>query len=206
MTGKSTLPEMWLERRAPTSRDAAQLPPWMAAACGASVFLHGNGVIWAQQAGLTPDVLICSASWQRRFGQQTPGSGALSSLMVFWARALSTKRLIGGEGSACAVQMQADSRWLLSYRGDATKLARQEALELVMAGASLDLDLRVVLEPPAWQSFCDDEWQAWLQLVDHQLARLCCLAERERSFPEGVEQCTSKALDALMSTCRSLAF
>ena len=151
-------------------------------------------------------MLICSASWTRRFGEQTPDSGTLASLMIFWARALDAERLIGRGSDARLVTGRGDCPWLLRYKGDESALARREALELVMAGASLDLDVTVVLEPAAWQRFGDEDWQAWQQLVDHQLARLACLAEPEDSIPADVEQWSTRLLGERLSTHRSLGF
>lgn len=59
---------------------------------------------------------------------------------------------------------------VLASQGDASFW--RELLELVLAGASLDLDLVVVFKPEGLDSLRrhDSEYRAWRQLVDHQLA------------------------------------
>lgn len=140
------------------------------------VFLHGDAVTGCSQQGwLDPlfaqaELHVCSASWQRRFPDGHPCAGQLSSLMRFWQRALSARALIDANGQ----WHEPDQRraWLLSYRGDQTAMARREALELVMAGASLDLDLIVFFEAAALASFQPEDLAAWSQLGEQELAGL----------------------------------
>ncbi len=204
MNDQSNVAELWLERRSPESAGEGASPQWLASAAGACVFLHGDGVSWAQRSGLDANLLICSASWQRRFGQQQPASGTLGSLMVFWARALLAERMYSSAGQSDVRKGDRSLPWLLRYRGDESSLARREALELVMAGASLDLKLALVLERPAWSSFSEDDWQSWKQLTDHQLADLYCRARPDDSLPPGITRLSSDLLDRHWSFHRSL--
>ncbi|MGY6589067.1 MAG: hypothetical protein ACXIUB_12360 [Wenzhouxiangella sp.] len=206
MAGRSNGSDLWLERESPGAGGRSRRPDWQDRAAGACVFLHGEGVNWARQPGLDAELLICSASWQRRFGQQAPGSGRPASLMVFWARARAEGRVFSRGSPACGRPGQGGDAWLLRYRGDESALARREALELVMAGASLDLDLTVVLEPSAWGAFSDQDWQGWQQLLDHQLANLVCRAGPGDAIPPGLARCPASALDARLSTDRSFCF
>lgn len=78
---------------------------------------------------------------------------------------------------------------VLDSPGDA--LFWRELLELVLAGASLDLDLLVLFELPALDSLRrnEQETRAWRQLVDHELApvRVVHRLGQEPDLPEWVE-------------------
>lgn len=187
MAGMSGTAELWLERQSPTLGERAQSPAWRDLAAPGCVFLHGDGVAWACQAGHQAELLICSASWQRRFGRQPPASGVLASLMMFWTRSQASGRLISRDRQIDQWQGEPGrAAWQLRYLGDESALARREALELVMAGASLDLDITVLLDPAAWRSFEAEDWQGWQQLTDHQLACLQCLARADDPIPPGI--------------------
>ncbi len=78
---------------------------------------------------------------------------------------------------------------VLDSPGDA--LFWRELLELVLSGASLDLDLLVLFELPALDSLRSNEQEtrAWRQLTDHELApvRVVHRPGDEKALPDWVE-------------------
>ncbi len=132
---------------------------------------------------------VCSAAWARQ------GRGALSarlepaSLTVFW-NLTSQADLCISIGSSVWESATKLERFVvvLTSRGDATYWC--ELLELVLAGASLDLDLVVVFGTEALDSLgqFEREFQAWRQLVDHELAsvRVVCRSDHSLNLPDWI--------------------
>lgn len=78
---------------------------------------------------------------------------------------------------------------VLNRPGDA--LFWRELLELILAGASLDLDLLVLFEQSALDSLSrnEQETRAWRQLTDHGLATVRVVRQpgQEPDLPDWVE-------------------
>ncbi|MCC5863496.1 MAG: hypothetical protein JJU31_00050 [Wenzhouxiangella sp.] len=77
------------------------------------------------------------------------------------------------------------------------ELAGRELLELVLAAASLDVDL-VVLFRNHGLAYLEARWnQGWRQLLDHELATVCCLAPAGEKTLPGLLELEQPALDRL---------
>lgn len=75
--------------------------------------------------------------------------------------------------------------------------AGRELLELVLAAASLDIDL-VVLFRDHGLAYLDARWsQGWRQLLDHELATVCCLAPAGQQTLPGLLELEQSELDRL---------
>jgi len=148
------------------------------------IFLHGPAI-----AGLADDranhpipidrpdftLAVCSAGWQRRADREPPPPWQPMSLAQFWH---ALDRSTGGRAS--------NGRYVIDIQHDPQRSERdwQELLELVLAGAALDIDLIVALTPEAQRALhaCSSARRAWQQLADHGLASLIeveCGAQRE---------------------------
>lgn len=136
------------------------------------LFFHGDGVLAATRSGSAWSALagaegvralLCAAALQRRAVAAPIEGFEVASLVRFW-------------DALAASAAGADFLVRIDDGGDARTW--QERLELILAGASLDLDLRVLLEASAWRDLRGkpESWAAWQQLFDHGLARVGVLA------------------------------
>ncbi len=138
------------------------------------IFLHGPAIegLAADRANHPilidrPDfaLAVCSAGWQRRTDREPPPPWQLMSLAQFWHALDRSTGEQAGKG-----------RYLIDIQHDPQRNERdwQELLELVLAGAALDLDLIATLTPEAQRALraCSTARRAWQQLSDHRLATL----------------------------------
>lgn len=78
----------------------------------------------------------------------------------------------------------------------------REMLELVLAGATLDLDLTVVFEGGGCEHLDPDTFGPWRQLIDFELAELRACRPRSALTPSGV---TAIDNDEFEQICRDAA-
>lgn len=190
------------------------------------VFFHGPAVVlaaadarerWLALAGPgNARLWLCSAAWQRRC-QATPGSGfEVSSLVRFWQEALVCERIecfgsgkSGAPGDAeCtrrAKHRQSES-FIVRVAIAPTATDAREVLELVLAGASLDIDLAVVFEGPGL-GFLSPPWvRGWRQLVDFELATLYYRSGNDSVDPSSglAQPIQTQALEGLLAERRAV--
>jgi hypothetical protein len=149
------------------------------------VFFHGSGVDhataahsgpWLALSGLSRLKLeVCSAAWQRRHARTPPAPFVVSSLVRFWHRVAKGYRIVGQAG--CASRNTAlDSPWVIRIDSRPAEPDSREVLEVVLAGASLELPIAVVFTGEGRRHLIGGQVRQWRQLVDFELARCHVLA------------------------------
>lgn len=77
----------------------------------------------------------------------------------------------------------------------------REMLELVLAGATLEVTLAVVFREAGLDLFEPERFRPWRQLVDHRLATLYGRSRRSKDrLPEGVLPLSDSEYDRLCGT------
>lgn len=153
------------------------------------VFFHGPAVALAVGDAAAPwsaladcddtRLWVCAAAWRRRC-RGAPASGfEVASLARFWQQALLCERLEShepgpGPSPQRAPRSNRDSSGSFLIRVGIAPTApdAEEVLELVMAGASLEIDLVVVFEGEGRRFLLRPWGRGWRQLVDFELATL----------------------------------
>lgn len=92
--------------------------------------------------------------------------------------------------------------WVVCIRSAPVEPDSREMLELVLAGASLDIELVVVFSGPGSEHLVGEAFGPWRQLVDFDLARLLVRPGGASTPPPGVREVTDADIDSL---CRSVA-
>lgn len=94
-----------------------------------------------------------------------------------------------------------DGRWLVLIRSAPRELSGREILELVLAGASLDIGLDVVFSGPGLRHLRGNEMAGWRQLLDYDMAALWRLdaSDSVARASSGVGQIDEDALQRMKS-------
>ncbi len=140
-----------------------------------TVFFHGEAVAAARgpaadwgghHQSTAVQLLVCQAAWTRRFDDEPAAGFRTSSLVEFWTHVLAADQVgsVGDEAlsESCVLRIRD-----ISSDRDAT-----EMLEIVLAGASLEIDLDVLFEAEAVAFLGAKPARKWRQLVDHGLATI----------------------------------
>ncbi|QKK03170.1 MAG: hypothetical protein HND55_11225 [Pseudomonadota bacterium] len=93
--------------------------------------------------------------------------------------------------------------WVVIVQLPPSEPASTEMLELVLAGASLDLDLTVVFRGAGVAHVAEDPFRPWRQLIDHSLATVLVESGAAR-LPEGALSCSAAEIDALVRGARAV--
>jgi hypothetical protein len=135
---------------------------------------RGQVLAWAGLAAAHRDDLslaVCQAARSRRVDAAPPAPFRTSTLVRFWAAALGATELLAPH--PVAVQT---GGVLLRIRRAADPPESRELLELVLAAASLELDVVVCFEAEALSMLAGEQGAGWFQLRDHELARMVTTA------------------------------
>jgi hypothetical protein len=124
--------------------------------------------VWA---GLTDSLdihlAVCQSARARRVDSPPPVPWIASTLVRFWSAVLTARNLGAPEWAPVR------SGGVLVRLGSALDaLEWRERLELVLAAASLDLDVIVAFEGDALVALAGEDLRGWGQLRDHGLARM----------------------------------
>ncbi len=136
------------------------------------IFFHGPAVACADRSegaanrGAPDEQVVCSASWQRRFDRPVEAPFRPGSLTEFWHRLQLAERVWSSGWSPVR------ANWLVRVALPACPRWQRELLELVLAGASLDLPLSVCFEGPGLVRLRGQTASAWAQLADQGLAAM----------------------------------
>ncbi len=157
------------------------------------VFFHGAGVdhacgaaagSWQRLAARGLRLEVCSAAWQRRHEGEPEAPFVLSSLVRFWHRVATGYRLVchreAGRGS------RQGATWVIIVTAAPSEADSREILELVLAGASLELPLAVIFRDRGCGQLVGEFARGWRQLVDFDLASLyytLCAEDFEPGIP-----------------------
>ncbi|RFF27641.1 MULTISPECIES: hypothetical protein [unclassified Wenzhouxiangella] len=92
--------------------------------------------------------------------------------------------------------------WVIVVGMEPAEPGSREMLELVLAGATLELALVVVFEGPGCGHLEPDVFAPWRQLIDFDLAELRARQPRSALIPSGV---TAIEADEFKQLCRDAA-
>jgi len=181
------------------------------------VFFHGRGVehaagrcaaCWRELSEWHRATLaVCSGSWARRFGTPPEPPFELSSLVTFWNQAADARQTVCfGESVPPAPQGCSDrvaatgsgrnkSGWKIVIASGPADPGSREILELVLAGATLELDLEVIFAGPGRAHLQDKFFAPFRQLTDHELARISVLGPQNVALPASVGIANPACLD-----------
>ncbi len=149
------------------------------------VFFHGAGVEhacapnaaeWSPLAARGARLEVCRAAWQRRHDDEPDSAFISSSLVSFWHRVASDHQLACcGQGQHASGELPGRG-WVIEVTAPPSDPDSREILELVLAGASLELPLAVIFRDHGCSHLTGAEARGWRQLVDFELAELyhCC--------------------------------
>ncbi len=98
--------------------------------------------------------------------------------------------------------MAATDRWVIVVALAPSEPESREMLELVLAGATLEVDLVVVFERAGLAHLEPDAIAPWRQLIDFDLAELRARRPAAELMPVGVSAIDERQFDAL---CRDAA-
>ncbi|MEN1729656.1 MAG: hypothetical protein AAGJ52_14565 [Pseudomonadota bacterium] len=154
------------------------------------VFLHSDAVDavrdpdspWMDLKDMDDvDLAVCAAAWARREGDQPPPGVLTSSLIRFWSAQLASWALTDGGDVSGPVRILIDQ--------PQSALGWKEALEVLLAAATLEIPLDVVFSTAAWESMQSrtDTRAAWRQLTDFDLASLRVAGGDGEADPTGRE-------------------
>lgn len=88
--------------------------------------------------------------------------------------------------------------WVVVIDSAPDEAGSREMLELVLAGATLEVELVVVFQGAALELFEPERFQPWRQLVDHQLATLYGRRRRaDGELPTGVAPLSDSGFERL---------
>ncbi len=170
------------------------------------VFFHGAGIEHATAAHLHdwqtlagPSRLkleVCSAAWQRRHTGTPSAPFELSSLVRFWHRVARGDRVAGG-GLDESGKASPSGRWVVQIDSGPAHPNSREMLEMVLAGASLELPITVLFSGDGRLHLVGEQACHWRQLVDFELARLCVLDDGDVEPELPVVTLDNEALDRL---------
>lgn len=146
------------------------------------VFLHADGASLADRPPTGLDVArgttfqVCRTSWRRRFPDRSPAPPfELSTLTRLIARIAAGVARIDSEGpgGACCSRRAGDGAYLLEigFAPDGPRQA-EEAIEWLLAAASLDLDVNVLFSADGLAHLRGDFARGWRQFIDFGLAGL----------------------------------
>lgn len=110
---------------------------------------------------------FCQAARGRRVAGEPAGPFKASSLVRFWDAVLRADSLYAPD--RCSLR---PGGFLILLRQTVAEPEAREYLEMVLAGASLDLDLVVLFEDEGLALLAGDRARPWAQLVDYGLARM----------------------------------
>jgi hypothetical protein len=203
-----------LIRTPPGGPDDAFGAPPVAAALGpvgaeAVVFFHGPGVehafgearaAWAPLADSGARLEVCSAAWQRRHDGALEPPFMLSTLVRFWNRLARGYRVVDLQGESGAVR--GDAFWLVVVSAEPAEPDGREMLELVLAGASLELPLAVLFQGAGCRHLVGETARGWRQLVDYEMAALYCAVGQELEAEVPVTRLDSEGLKRLRAASR----
>jgi hypothetical protein len=136
----------------------------------------GERRAWASLAdagGVT--LAVCRAARGRRSNAPLPAPFQDSSLVQFWASVLAARQLVAPKPGPVK-----PGGLLLRMSRAMAQFEARDCLELVLAAASLDLDLVVWFEGAGLSLLEGPEARGWLQLLDHGLARLVVARDQFR--------------------------
>lgn len=123
---------------------------------------------WARLAGSADiSLAVCQAARARRVASAPEAPFEVSSLVRFWDAVLRSQWLHAPQ--RCAV---GSGGFVIRLAHQVAEPEAREYLELVLAGASLELDLVVLFESDGLGLLAEERARPWGQLVDHGLARL----------------------------------
>jgi len=181
------------------------------------VFFHGRGVehaagrcaaFWRELSEWHHATLaVCSGSWARRFGTPPEPPFELSSLVTFWNQAAEARQTVCfGEAEPPALQGcsgrvaatgsgRNKSGWKVVITSGPADPGSREMLELVLAGATLELDLEVIFAGPGRAHLNDELFAPFRQLTDHELARVSVLNPGDAALPVNVGVVEQSQLD-----------
>lgn len=129
---------------------------------------------------------VCHAARARRVAAVLDPAFKDSSLIAFWDAVLRADSLYAPRH--CAVRC---GRFLIRIAHQHDELEAREYLELVLAGASLELDLIVLFESDGLALLAGGRARPWRQLIEHGLARMVTTDVRtESTLPEVVDAST----------------
>lgn len=169
--GHGSAPELWW-RQPPAESDLAAIEAAASTGARAAVFLQGEAVDWvADPVGLTAarrdaaDWQVCIGSWRRRHPEapdEAPPVPFRASTLTGWLdRICPEGALTGGPELVFDVgRAPRDGR------------DRVETLEPILAAASLDRDVTVVVHGDGRAHLDGPGSEAWDQLTDFELADL----------------------------------
>ncbi|QOC23585.1 DsrE family protein [Wenzhouxiangella sp. AB-CW3] len=138
------------------------------------VFFHGDGVMqasapysdrWRRIQAPRLSLEVCSAAWQRRTDDTLDEPFERSSLVWFWHRLARGFRFDDEQGAGVGA-----GPWVVIVASAPTDPDSQEVLELVLAGASLELPIAVLFSGAGCEHLVGEKVRAWRQLVDFSLA------------------------------------
>lgn len=92
--------------------------------------------------------------------------------------------------------------WVIVVGVEPGEPGSREMLELILAGATLELELVVVFEGPGCAHLEPDVFAPWRQLIDFDLAELRARQPRSALIPSGV---TAIDADEFEQLCRDAA-
>lgn len=148
-------------------------------------FFHGQGVehacghaaaAWLPLSACGLQLEVCSAAWQRRHDDELQSPFTLSTLVQLWSRIARGYRVVVPDGERGAAR---DGEfWLVVVSAAPADRNDREILELVLAGASLELPLAVLFRDQGCQHLSGGPARGWRQLVDYDLADLYCTATK----------------------------
>lgn len=98
--------------------------------------------------------------------------------------------------------LMTDKDWVIVVGAEPAEPGSREMLELILAGATLELRLVVVFEGRGCAHLEPDVFAPWRQLIDFELAELRARGSRLALVPAGV---TAIEVDELESLCRDAA-
>lgn len=92
--------------------------------------------------------------------------------------------------------------WVIVVGAEPAEPASREMLELILAGATLELELVVVFEGAGCAHLEPEVFAPWRQLIDFDLAELRARQPRSALIPSGV---TAIEADEFKQLCRNAA-
>lgn len=113
------------------------------------------------------DLAVCQSARARRVDSPPPAPWLASTLVRFWSSVLTARNLGAPEWGPVR-----SGGVLVRLSHSLAAREWRERLELVLAAASLDLDVIVAFEGDALANLTGEDLRGWGQLRDHGLARM----------------------------------
>jgi hypothetical protein len=133
---------------------------------------RGQAQAWSRLAADHDVTLaVCQAARARRVDSLVEAPFQSSTLVRFWASVLNAAELLAPHPVAVR-----PGGFLLNIQRAADPLESRELLELVLAAASLELDIVVCFGAEALSLLAGEGGAGWFQLRDHELARMVTTA------------------------------